>query len=334
MEPSPHYSVVITAHNEVASIGACLASIAAQRGIAPSEIEIILIDDRSTDGTAAEAEASNVPALRIMRIDRLADTEMTARQYALDRGFCAARGEIILTLDADGVVQDDWIVRMAGPILAGRADAVAGPVHYRATNGSLAPLQTTDTCFYLTACRLIAQMCFAGGALFGNFAFRTPLYAATGGFGRIGFSLTEDFAFARAVFSAGHRIFYVTDNGVCVRACRDWRSFADRAKRVSAGGLSALSVALTVWLGLFPFFAVAAVISSSPILTACFLLRYVAGAVFVATALVRYRQSRLVAWALVYEPVMTIFGLTVILRMRKDRGVEWGGLRYGRWSKT
>ena len=274
------------------------------------------------------------PALRIVRLDRLTDADMTARQYALDRGFCAARGKVILTLDADGVVQDDWIVRMAEPILGGRADAVAGPVHYRASNGSLAPLQTTDTCFYLTVCRLVAQMGFAGGALFGNFAFRTPLYAEAGGFGRIRFSLTEDFAFARAVHSAGHWISYAADNSVSVRACRDWRSFADRAKRVSAGGVSALSVALTVWLGLLPFFAVTAVISSSPILTACFLLRYAAGAVFVSAALARYRQSRLVAWAFVYEPVMTIFGFAVILRMRKDRGVEWGGLRYGRWSKT
>jgi hypothetical protein len=133
---------------------------------------------------------------------------------------------------------------------------------------------------------------------------------------------------------AGHRISYATENSVSVRACRDWRSFADRAKRVSAGGVSALSVALTVWLGLLPFLAVAAAISSSLVLTAFFLLRFAAGAAFVATALIRYRQPRLVAWALVYEPVMTIFGFTVILLMHKDRGVVWGGRRYGRWSKT
>lgn len=334
MEPRPRYSVVITAHNEAASIGSCLASIAAQRGIAPGECEIVLVDDRSTDGTAAAAEASNVPGLRILCVERLDDRNMTARQNALDRGFRAAQGEIILTLDADGLVEDDWLAHMAGAILAGRADAVAGPVSHRGTNGSLVPLQTVDACFYLTVCRLLAQLGFAGGALFGNFAFRTSLYAETGGFDRIGFALTEDLAFVRALHGAHHRILYAMGTSVSVRACPDWRSFADRAKRVSAGGVSALSVLLTFWMGLLPVLAAAALISSSALLAGCFLLRYVAGAGFVAAAVVRYRQTRLVAWAFVYEPMMTIFGIVVIFRFSKDRGVEWGGLRYGRWSRT
>ena len=49
--PTPRCSVVITAHNERAGIVDCLRSLDRQHGLAPGDLEIILVDDRSTDGT-------------------------------------------------------------------------------------------------------------------------------------------------------------------------------------------------------------------------------------------------------------------------------------------
>src|SRR5690606_27809843 len=69
MSGAPRYSVVVTAHNAVGSIAACLASVAGQEGVAEGEVEIVLVDDRSTDGTAEAALSAGVPVLRLLRVD-------------------------------------------------------------------------------------------------------------------------------------------------------------------------------------------------------------------------------------------------------------------------
>ena len=93
--PPPTVSVVVTAHDAAGTIGDCLRSLAAQRGLPPGGVEILLIDDRSSDGTADAARAAGVPGLRIERIDAYDDRRLTARQVALDLGIAAARGACV-----------------------------------------------------------------------------------------------------------------------------------------------------------------------------------------------------------------------------------------------
>ena len=110
----PSISVVVTAHNAAETIQDCLRSVAGNLGAEPDDVEIILVDDRSADGTADAARALALECLRILRIDSYQDRSLTARQIALDLGFRSARGEVILVTDADAIVPQDWISRMVG----------------------------------------------------------------------------------------------------------------------------------------------------------------------------------------------------------------------------
>jgi glycosyltransferase involved in cell wall biosynthesis len=90
---APRVSVIIPAYEARAFIGDAVRSVLAQ----PCGVELIVVDDGSTDGTADEA-ASFGDAVRLIRSARNAGLPS-----ALNRGLERARGDIVGFLDADDV---------------------------------------------------------------------------------------------------------------------------------------------------------------------------------------------------------------------------------------
>lgn len=97
MAVSPLVSIVIPAFNAAATLDRALASVAAQTY---SQWEAIVVDDASSDGTAALAERRTDLNIRVLR--RSARGGPSA---ARNDGIAAARGELIAFLDAD----DEWL---------------------------------------------------------------------------------------------------------------------------------------------------------------------------------------------------------------------------------
>lgn len=118
-ETGPLASVVIPARNAAAVIGEQLASIATQPEAA--QLEVIVVDNASSDGTAAVARtwADQLPGLRVLDAQ-----ERPSQGYARNVGIAAATGDVILLCDADDRVGPGW----AGQLIAGlaSADSVAG----------------------------------------------------------------------------------------------------------------------------------------------------------------------------------------------------------------
>jgi glycosyltransferase involved in cell wall biosynthesis len=95
-------SAVIPVLNEVESLATLHAELAAVASENGYELEVIFVDDGSTDGSWEEIErlAAAFPAIRGIRFRR-----NFGKAAALSAGFGAARGDIVATLDAD--LQDD-----------------------------------------------------------------------------------------------------------------------------------------------------------------------------------------------------------------------------------
>lgn len=104
-------SVVIPAYNEAARIGPVV------RAASQYANEVIVVDDGSSDGTARVAKAAGA------RVVRQANAGYIA---AVKRGFREARGEIVVTMDADGEHRAGDIPRLVQPIRDDEADLVLG----------------------------------------------------------------------------------------------------------------------------------------------------------------------------------------------------------------
>lgn len=113
-------SLVVPVYNEVERIHDCLAAVARQT-VQP--YEVIVVDNNSTDGTAAIARA--FPFVTLLREPRQGVV------YARDRGFDAARGDIIARIDGDTVIDADWIERLQAIFAEPGTDLITGSVSVR-----------------------------------------------------------------------------------------------------------------------------------------------------------------------------------------------------------
>jgi len=322
----PLITVAITCHNEAGAIGPTLQAVAAQDLPPDWALEIVLVDDRSTDATVAEALALGLPNLRLYRATPDTLLPLTTRQQALDLAFRAAAGEVVLTLDADSRLQQGWVKAMAQPILQGRVEAMAGPVAFIPVTKPVGGWMTADACYYFEVARALGRLGLPGGVFFGNFAFRPEFYRDIGGFSAIGKALTEDLAFYRALFAHGARVGQAGAAArVEVRAARSFGAVVDRLLRVTRGPVSALSLTLTLW----PLTLVMAlVIALAGGGCGWFVLRWIAGAGIVAHSIRRNGPKGVLPWALVYEPMAIGLALAGLWRKLRGTPLTWGGRTY------
>ena len=112
-EETPFVSVVIAARNEDKNLPNLIQDLVNQE-YPIDKLEIIIVDDRSTDLTPnILLEASqNYAFIKSIRIDEKS-TEMTPKKNALSLGIQSAKGDVIVSTDADCRVGNLWVASMA-----------------------------------------------------------------------------------------------------------------------------------------------------------------------------------------------------------------------------
>lgn len=325
---APVISLVLTAHNEAAAIRRTIAALDAQTGL-QVPFEIVLVDDRSTDATVAEAQAAGSTRLRLIHNAVDPASPLTTRQQALDRAFRAAQGQIICLVDADSDIPTGWAARMTAPILGDGYDAVAGPIGFAPLDAPIARWQTLDAAQYVLISRIVNGMGAPGGILFGNFAFARDWYDRVGGFDAIGFALTEDLSFGFALHAAGAEIGYRTrGTRIDVRPAPSLDALVARTLRISSGPASALAVTLGIWLGSLPVLVILGLLM--PAFWTLAVLRYVLGVAAVIFAVRDRKDRRLWLFAPLYEPLVLALTGAVGWRLLRGARIGWGGQSYDR----
>jgi dolichol-phosphate mannosyltransferase len=117
----PALSVVIPAYNEQANVVPCYRELRSVLEAHGESFEVVFVDDGSTDGTgeALCALARTDPRVRVLRFRRNA-----GQTAALHAGFRAARGAVVVTMDAD-LQNDPHDIPKLLAVLPGQ-DAVCG----------------------------------------------------------------------------------------------------------------------------------------------------------------------------------------------------------------
>lgn len=133
-------SIIIPARNEEENIGRCLDSLLMQDY--PKDLmEIIVVDDQSTDQTANIV--NNYQDGRIKLISILED-EKFGKKSAVSKGIQSASNEIIITTDADCVFKKTWLATIVTYKLEHDAVMVAAPVAFRKEKTYLDVFQSLD----------------------------------------------------------------------------------------------------------------------------------------------------------------------------------------------
>jgi len=152
-------SVVIPCYNDALFLTVCLTALAAQTR--PAD-EIIVVDNLSTDASAAIARAAGV---------RVVTAATSGIWPAAATGFDAAGGDVIARLDADSIPPADWLARIDGAFAASpEVDVITGPGDFYDCSPTVAGLGRV---LYIGGYFWAIGLWLGGSPVFGsNFAIR------------------------------------------------------------------------------------------------------------------------------------------------------------------
>ena len=110
---TPSLTIIVCARNEKKNLPALLPALARQN-YPSAKLEIILVDDRSSDGSSALMQTFATQHAHAHYV-RLAEAVpgFAPKKRALDHAIRRASGEIILLTDADGIPGENWAREMA-----------------------------------------------------------------------------------------------------------------------------------------------------------------------------------------------------------------------------
>jgi len=121
IERHTRVTVIIPARNAEKLIGRSVRAVLEQQIAPPIDLEVTVVDDGSTDGTAAVARSAGA---RIISIP--ADETSGNPAAARNRGAARADGDLLVFLDADCTPLEGWLEALVGPLLANKSDCAGG----------------------------------------------------------------------------------------------------------------------------------------------------------------------------------------------------------------
>jgi len=241
----PVVSIVIPARNEARNIRRCAESALASRY---PRLEVLVVDDHSTDDTAAIAEelASRDPRLRVITPPALPDGWF-GKQWACATGAAAARGELLGFMDADTWQAPDLVTRAVNAMRARGSDllSVAGMQELGGFWERLIQpqifaimLQRFGGTELVNRSRTVSQKIANGQCIW----VRRDTYDALEGHTAVKHEVAEDLALAQLWFRAGRTVSLVLGlSQLSTRMYTSLRELIDGwGKNIYAGGRKAM----------------------------------------------------------------------------------------------
>ncbi|MGE0486220.1 MAG: glycosyltransferase [Gammaproteobacteria bacterium] len=215
----PSLSILLPYRNAAATLGDCLASIAAQTC---ADYELIAVDDRSSDDSSAilRDHAAGDPRIHCL------DNPRRGLVAALNHGLDAARGDIVVRMDADDRMHPTRLERQRAhlrddPRLAVSASRVRAFPAEAVQDGLREYLRWQNGC--LTPADLAEEIYVESPLAHPSVAFRRDVVRAAGGY-RDG-PFPEDYELWLRLHELGHRMAKLPE------ILLDWREYATRTSR-------------------------------------------------------------------------------------------------------
>ncbi|ANP48370.1 cellulose synthase/poly-beta-1,6-N-acetylglucosamine synthase-like glycosyltransferase/peptidoglycan/xylan/chitin deacetylase (PgdA/CDA1 family) [Streptomyces griseochromogenes] len=190
-------SVIVPAYNESAGIEAAVRSLLAS----DHPVEIIVVDDGSTDGTADLVESLRLPGVRVIR------QRNAGKPAALNTGLAAATCELVVMVDGDTVFEPGTVRTIVQPFADPRVGAVSGNAKVVNRGGLLGRWQHIEYVVGFNLDRRLFDLAECMPTVPGAVgAFRRRALLALGGVSDA--TLAEDTDLTMALCRSGWRVVY------------------------------------------------------------------------------------------------------------------------------
>lgn len=239
----PSITVLIAAYQEEKLIGKTLRSISALEY--PGKLEILVLDDGSTDGTAARARHCQAlfSALPNMELKLVREEHNRGKARVLNHGLELASHELIITIDADTRLEKGCIISLVEHLVASPPEtvAIAGAVLVANHNESwVTRVQQWDYFHGIAAVKRMQGMYYGTLVAQGAFSiYRKQAVIDAGGWPD---TVGEDIVLTWSLLRQGLIVRHAEDAIAWTHAPETFTSLAKQRKRWARGMIEALAI--------------------------------------------------------------------------------------------
>lgn len=241
----PSVSVIVAARNEEKNILSCIKSLD-KIDYPEDKIEIIIVDDKSTDSTYNIVQEFIKEKNKFVLIQSGREIgHLKGKTNALANALEIAKGEIIFTTDADCIVPPSWVKTLVSYYDEETA-AVFGITYIEGEKPFYA-MQAVDSVYLLTVSSGSMNLNMPMSCIGNNMSYRRKVYDEVGGYESFSFSITEDYRLLKEIVKLKkYKVVYPVDKNALIKTlpCEDYKTLYRQRKRWSVGGLE------TIWQGL------------------------------------------------------------------------------------
>ena len=255
IQPAKTVSVLIAARNEEDNIARTIDAILAQN-FPKEQLELIIIDDHSTDKTAEIVRTYAAEGVKLLQLE-VGDKLNSYKKYAIAKAIDMAKGEIIVTTDADCRMGTNWLRSVVQYFDENDCYMVSSPVVYSEEKDHFEQLQTLEFLYLigLGAAGIGNQSpTTCNGA---NLAYRRSVFFEVGGFKGIDnlASGDDELLLHKVAEKYAHKIGFCKsyDAVVFTDAKPDLKSFISQRKRWASKSTKykdkrVVALGVSIWL--------------------------------------------------------------------------------------
>jgi cellulose synthase/poly-beta-1,6-N-acetylglucosamine synthase-like glycosyltransferase len=324
-------TVLVAARNEEQNIARCIESLVVQDY--PKELlEVIIIDDRSTDRTGAICRdyAARYTFVKVLVAPE--SSELRGKTNAIDHGVSNASGEIILMTDADCEVPQAWVrltVEQYGPEVG-----LVGGMTLHKVRGAFSGMQSVDWAFLLGLASAAVNRRMPLSVIGNNLSFRKRAYQDVGGYRSLKFSVTEDYSLFKAIVNSGKwdYLFPVDrDRIVITEPCESWGDLVRQKHRWGTGGLDMRLYGLyimVVGFGMHLSTIAALLTGSVAVATTGFMIKCLADYIFLNGVLSKIGRKDILKHFYAFELYYLLYVIALPFIVFFGGKVSWKGRKY------